>query len=467
MQYTELAHKIRIAVQKRGAEAALKESEERLRTIVDSIQVGIVTVDAKTHQILNVNPKAAVMIGKTNHEIIGSVCHQFICPAQEGSCPVTDLGQKIDLSERVILNKQGEKVPILKSVVPSKLAGKDVLIESFFDISERKKSENMVQTIIRSMVGGTGVESLVNITQNVSRWLGADFALITEITRDPDCLRVLSIQPAVDQIPVGLSLPLKGTPCELAAEKGFCLFSDNFQQSFPGCDILIGLNIRSCVGVALRDAGGKVIGTLCAFSKKPLQAPSQVQEIFEIIGVKAAAEIERKRTEEDLREKNLRVTSINEMVQDFAALPYGKRVEDLAAKKICDMTGAVVTTFNIYDPVAQMLRTTALEFAPGLLESLPGAWEKVTRLMGTQPNEIQVPVSREMYQDINRSVIGIKKTLTEISYGMIPPLVSAAIQKMSGIDRFIHIAHIIDGELYGTSVIGLRPGPSRSSRGTS
>jgi PAS domain-containing protein len=68
-----------------------------------------------------------------------------------------------------------------------------------------------------------------------------------------------------------------------------------------------------------------------------------------------------------------------------------------------------------------------------------------------------------MYQDINRSVVGIKKTVAEISYGSITPFVGASMQKLSGIDHFIHIAHVIDGELYGTSVIGLKrdqPDPS-------
>ena len=224
---------------------------------------------------------------------------------------------------------------------------------------------------------------------------------------------------------------MKGTPCGLAAEKGYSICTDNAQQTFPECRMLAENNIRSHVGTALRDSDGKVIGTLCAFSTKPLIAPPQIQELFELIGVKAAAEIERKRTEEELRQKNLRLTSINEMVQDFAALPYGKRVEELAAEKICTLTGAVVTTFNTYDPDAQMLRTMAIRFAPGFMESIPDAFGKVTRLMGMKPNEVEVPVSRETYQEINRSVIGKKITITEISYGKIPPLVSAAIQKIS------------------------------------
>ena len=317
MQYAELAHKIRMAVEKRTAEAAFRESQLHLSTIVNSIQVGIVTVDAKTHQILNVNPKALEMVGRDRDEVIGSVCHRFICPAQAGSCPVTDLGQKVDLAERVLLDKTGNKVPILKSVMPVTIAGKDLLIETFFDITERKAAENAFQTLMKSMVTTTGTASLDNITLNVSRWLGADFSVITEFTEGISYAKIISQQPAsVMPIPDG-PIPMKGTPCGLAAEKGFSICTDNAQQTFPECRMLAENNIKSHVGTALRDSEGKVIGTLCAFSTKPLIAPPQIQELFELIGVKAAAEIERKHTEGALKESERRLKSLIASMNDL------------------------------------------------------------------------------------------------------------------------------------------------------
>ncbi|MGB8309449.1 MAG: PAS domain S-box protein [Methanoregula sp.] len=166
---------------------------------------------------------------------------------------------------------------------------------------------------------------------------------------------------------------------------------------------------------------------------------------------------ERIRTAHELSQKNLNLSIINELEREFSALPYGKQVEELAIKRLLSLTGAVVTVFSKYYPGEQVLRTTAIEFGPGVLESLPGAWEKCTALLGSKPGEFQIPLSREAYQDVNRSIVGKKNTLTDISYGKITPLVSATIQKLSGIDRFFHIAHVIDGKVYGTSVIGLRP----------
>jgi PAS domain S-box-containing protein len=137
----ELIARIDAFLRIRATQEALRESEERLRTIILSMQFGIVIIDAKTHTILKANDKALEMIRGTRESVLGLECHRFICPAESGKCPVTDLGQNVDSSERILLNQRGEKVPIIKSVIRTTLGGKDVLIESFIDITARKKAE--------------------------------------------------------------------------------------------------------------------------------------------------------------------------------------------------------------------------------------------------------------------------------------------------------------------------------------
>ncbi|MCB2187287.1 MAG: sensor domain-containing diguanylate cyclase [Deltaproteobacteria bacterium] len=122
-------------------ETTLRESEERLATILASIHAGIMLIDAATHQIMDANPAALTMVGRRREEVLGRVCHTFICPAEKGKCPITDLGQKIDNSERWLLDGAGQKFPILKTVAQVTLGGRAHLLESFLDISELKRLE--------------------------------------------------------------------------------------------------------------------------------------------------------------------------------------------------------------------------------------------------------------------------------------------------------------------------------------
>ena len=123
------------------SEQNMSQYDEHFRTIIHALQFGIIIIDAKSHKILDANKKALEMFGADSNQVYGQVCHKHICPAEWGKCPVTDLGQTIDSSERILLTEQGQERPILKSVIRTVLGGNDVLIESFIDITDRKLAE--------------------------------------------------------------------------------------------------------------------------------------------------------------------------------------------------------------------------------------------------------------------------------------------------------------------------------------
>jgi len=122
----------------RKAQETIRELEERTRTILDSIHAGIIIIDPEPHRIIDVNPEASALIGAPKEQIVGQVCHTYICPAEMGNCPITDKGQRVDNSERVLLTADGRRIPILKTVAPIELNGRHHLLESFLDISGLK-----------------------------------------------------------------------------------------------------------------------------------------------------------------------------------------------------------------------------------------------------------------------------------------------------------------------------------------
>jgi len=126
--------------ERKQMEVALKESEDRLRAIFESVNAGIMVIDPRSHVIVDANPLALQMVGGTRGQVVGSRCHRFVCAAETGHCPITDLGQTVDNSERVLLRVDGKPVSVLKSVTTI-LNGQRYLLESFVDISERKRME--------------------------------------------------------------------------------------------------------------------------------------------------------------------------------------------------------------------------------------------------------------------------------------------------------------------------------------
>ena len=122
-------------------ERQLRRNERNLRMILESLPAGIVVVDARTHLIEFVNPVAAALIGLPPEQIKGRECHSFVCPAEKGKCPVTDLNTTIENQERLLLTNSGEDIPILKTVVSVELGSSEYILESFIDISDLKKKQ--------------------------------------------------------------------------------------------------------------------------------------------------------------------------------------------------------------------------------------------------------------------------------------------------------------------------------------
>jgi len=168
------------------------------------------------------------------------------------------------------------------------------------DITEHAAAQSALQAMVRSMVGTTGPDSLKKIARNVSSWLQADCVMVGEIQPDHETVKILSMLLDGKEVE-DFTYTLRGTPCENASGKGFCIYPDNVRQIFPAAKDLADLDIRGYVGTSIRNSGGEVIGILCALSRSPLKPTSSIREIMDILAVKAAAEIERTWIEQDLR----------------------------------------------------------------------------------------------------------------------------------------------------------------------
>ncbi len=183
------------------AEQRLRESERFLTDVMSSLKTGVVIIDPETCQIVNVNPYAAHLIGLDQKEIIGNVCHLFICPQAEGECPLIDLGQELDNSERFLLTHDGTLIPILKSVSRIQHRGKALFLECFTDIRELKRLLDEQQLDIKT---SKNILSAINghfprytpLKENLTLFStafslpcqaeGGDHFFIRTLTMDPD-----------------------------------------------------------------------------------------------------------------------------------------------------------------------------------------------------------------------------------------------------------------------------------------
>jgi len=153
--------------------------------ILETLGFGVVIVDADTHRIVYANSKIYDMGGFPEGAVIGRTCHGVLCPAETGQCPITDKGQVVDNSERTMVRADGTLSSIIKTAVPMKLEGKNYLIESIVDNSDRKQmqldlteaNEAMQKEIVKREEMQKKIEHLAyhdHLTGLANRWLFTD-----------------------------------------------------------------------------------------------------------------------------------------------------------------------------------------------------------------------------------------------------------------------------------------------------
>ena len=153
-------------------EQALKESEERYRTLVETAKSAIIAID-EDGKIALFNPSAVELFGYTKEEIEDKELNILISEKYKdfykirlGDNSGTDisslLGETIEVSG---IKKWGDEFPMEVSLSACKIGGRQIVTAIMFDITERKNlHEQLVQSAKLAAVGEliSGVAHEVN-----------------------------------------------------------------------------------------------------------------------------------------------------------------------------------------------------------------------------------------------------------------------------------------------------------------
>ncbi|MGH7889184.1 MAG: PAS domain S-box protein, partial [Thermodesulfobacteriota bacterium] len=142
-------------------EQALKESEERYRTLVETAKSAIIAIDEESKIIL-FNPSAEELFGYLREEIEGKELSILLSEGSRGFSDTkfennSDSGISSLLGKTVEIfgvKKGGEEFPIEVSLSACKIGGRRILTAIMFDITERKNlHEQLIQSAKLAAVG--------------------------------------------------------------------------------------------------------------------------------------------------------------------------------------------------------------------------------------------------------------------------------------------------------------------------
>lgn len=173
-------------------------------------------------------------------------------------------------------------------------------------------TEKTLREIYEGTAAAIGVEFFRSAAQHLASALNARHALVGELLDGtPRKLRTLAVWNGSDFLANGI-YPIDDTPCGAVVDQNtHCGYAAVEETSLAGCALLRELGATSYLGAPLHAPDGKLLGILAVMDPDlTAQADSRAGSILGIFAARAAAEMQRLRAEDALRENQARLATI-------------------------------------------------------------------------------------------------------------------------------------------------------------
>ena len=155
------------ALARKRADQTLRESEERLRLLIEQAPEAVVVLDLEQNRLVEVNAQAERLFGCGRQELLASNPQRFYTPEQPDAQPIAEsmrayseraLGGETVVFERTICNARGQRLHCEVRLVRLPAGERKLVRASYIDITEVKQSEAALreaQTTLNAIIDGT------------------------------------------------------------------------------------------------------------------------------------------------------------------------------------------------------------------------------------------------------------------------------------------------------------------------
>ena len=162
----------------------------------------------------------------------------------------------------------------------------------------------LLRSIVEGTASSTGDDFLRNLVRHLAKAVGMRHSFVSEF-KGGELLRTLAFW-SNGQFVANREYQLSGTPCEEVIGGRDCFIPSGVQARYAPRE----KGIEAYFGVPLKGKSGRVLGHLCAFDEAPHPPDTRTLYLFQIFAGRAAAELERLRTDKELRENEDRLRDL-------------------------------------------------------------------------------------------------------------------------------------------------------------
>jgi signal transduction histidine kinase/uncharacterized protein YhfF len=187
--------------------------------------------------------------------------------------------------------------------------------------------------------GVVGEAFLRSLAHHVAEAFDAELAFVAEaLENDPGRVRVVATwHRGTARFPEGTEYDLPGTICQRMLEQDVLVVPSGVGPHLPAGTVIGGEKLEAYLALAMRGVGGAYIGHIGVFARRRIDATEDEVAALTIFAARAAAEVERRRHEVALREREAEIAASRaRMVQaaDEERRRIGRDLHDGAQQRL-------------------------------------------------------------------------------------------------------------------------------------
>jgi diguanylate cyclase (GGDEF)-like protein/PAS domain S-box-containing protein len=292
--------------ERKDAELRMRQSEERFAKIFQASPGAIVISRLSDGRYLEVNQRWLELFGYSREDLRGRTSLDLGAWAdpEDRTRFVEQIRERGALREfeTQFRKKSGAVIDALISAEPIDIDGEPHVIVPILDITDRKRAQELLNTIARGVSSQTGEAFFREVVLCLCKELPADMAFVGEVVPLGDRIRTIACC-RDGELSENFDYPLAGSPCiGVLDRRGTLVYPERAAKLFPEDAGLANRAIEGYVGTSLIDAAGRAVGILVALTRKPIERKEFFVSLLEIFASRAAAEVERSRAEERVRQ---------------------------------------------------------------------------------------------------------------------------------------------------------------------
>jgi PAS domain S-box-containing protein len=306
------------------AEEARRASEHTLHAIVESSPAAILLLDGE-NRVKFANRRMSELFGRPVNELLGLHYLDLLHPEQREGATVSlaalASGQRSNFSvERRYLTANHRE--FIGDATGQRLEGPsrqyEGLVVVITDITERKQTEDALRFLAHCGANPATEDFFSALVQYLAERLDLPLVFVSQLDEEQRVATTLALRQD-GALRDNISLTLKDTPCGVTVGKSICAFPQSVQALFPQDPLLEEIQAQGYVGATLWSSKGAPMGLIGVISRAPLSNIREIEALLQLVAVRAAGELERKRAEEALVQARLAAEAANRAKSEFLA----------------------------------------------------------------------------------------------------------------------------------------------------